>query len=165
MSRRSNRDATQAARDNRAAEIARKQHRGTAGPRGYSASVIPACSNVIFQRGRPLVAVSTGDVGGAAIFEDWTLRISNEMRRDTSCNAACFDRVIDWHYSGGLAQVLVHPGANFDAVRAYVQSAIHHDGLPKDPSGKRMNVLAWLSGDGLYRAGVTEVPEGTIAVL
>ncbi len=166
MSRLSRRPETLMARENRTERIAAKQYRGNARYwlRGYVGILAPPCDDTIFQRGRPLLSVSTGATGGADIFEAWTLRLSDKMRLDKACSSVPLRRVIDWHYSGGRAQVLVHPAANFDAVRAYVQSAIRNEGLPTDPRGSMMTVLEWLSGDGLYRAGVTELPDGVIAV-
>ena len=119
------------------------------------------CDGDIFRRGVPVLVVYTGPQGGAAIFETWVKGQSDAIiGGEPACAAGHLTRVVDWHYSGGRAQVIVHADSNVDAVRAYLASKIANSGLPKG-----MSVLAWLSrGESLYRANVDVLPEGTIAV-
>jgi hypothetical protein len=100
------------------------------------------CDQDVFENGKPLLLVDTGEVGGAKVFEKWVQGVA----RDSG-------QAVDWHYSGGIAQVLV-VGDHGKAQKAARQSVI--------PTG--MRVMRWCDGDadGIYRAGVTDVPDGAI---
>jgi hypothetical protein len=121
------------------------------------------CDIDIFQNGRPLMLVDTGAQGGAAIFEKWVKLHSHKIiNSEPACNAKGLSRVIDWHYSGGIAQVIVHASANFDAVKACLAYEVAAKGLPKDPKREPMRVIRWVTGAGLYRADVTPTQPGAI---
>jgi hypothetical protein len=104
------------------------------------------CNQDIFNNGLPLMLVDTGNTGGAAIFERWIQGVAFDS-----------GQLVDWHYSGGIAQVLAL-GDWSKAQRTARQHAVHH--LPDD-----MTVMRWCRGeaDGIFRAGVSEAPEGAIA--
>jgi hypothetical protein len=121
------------------------------------------CDIDIFENGRPVMLVNTGAQGGAAIFEEWVKRQSDRIiKGKPGCNAQGLSRVIDWHYSGGIAQVIVHASANFDAVKACLAYEVAAKGLPKDPKREPMRVIRWVTGAGLYRADVTPTQPGAI---
>jgi hypothetical protein len=122
------------------------------------------CDIDIFKNGRPVLLVDTGAQGSAAIFEEWVKRHSDKIiKGEPACNAQGLSRVIDWHYSGGVAQVIVHVAANFDAVRSYLANEISVKGLPKDRKREPMRVLRWVTGAGLYRADATPTPPESVA--
>lgn len=121
------------------------------------------CDKEIFTKGRPVLLVDTGEVGGAAIFDDWVKRVSDRMlAAGQVCTVPDIERVIDWHYSGGIAQVIVHASANFEAVKAYLSEWISENRLPLDPLRHPMRVIRWVAGEGLYRSGVTPTLDGAI---
>lgn len=101
------------------------------------------CDAKVFQNGKPLMAVDTGPVGGAAIFEQWVQDL-----------AAVSGQRVDWHYSGGVAQVLVL--GDFAAALAAAQQT---------PLPDNMTVLRFFSegASGLWRNGVTPAPGNAIA--
>ena len=101
------------------------------------------CDREVFEKGQPLLAADTGVVGGAAIFESWVQDL-----------AKLSGQRIDWHYSGGIAQVL------FIGDRAAIIEAIDQLKLPPT-----CGIMRWFDegSHGLYRNGVTEVPPNTIA--
>jgi len=115
-----------------------------AAPHGLSTDgPTPApCDPEIFQRGQPVVLLDARS--NAA--ESWVQAVAK------MANAR-----VDWHYSGGVAQVL-HLG---DAEsRARVENAI--DELA--PTLKGTILRRYEPEDtGLYRNGVTQAPEGAIA--
>lgn len=105
------------------------------------------CDSEVFAKGAPLLLADTGAVGGAAMFEKWVQRV-----------AEVSGQRVDWHYSGGVAQVLVlgdHAKAT-EAAR----------GLGPELPGQ-VRIMRWCSADsnGIYRAGVSDVPSGAIAVV
>jgi len=62
---------------------------------------------------------------------------------------------VDWHYSGGIAHVLV--------LGDHAKALTTAQGMVPDPD---VRVLRWFSAEdaGCYRAGVTPLPEEVIAV-
>lgn len=102
----------------------------------------PPCDLEVFKKGEPLLAADTGeDDCGADMFEQWVQRV-----------AAQSGQKVDWHYSGGVASVLCL-GDRAKAAEA----------ARKIPCPGR--IMRWFDGadPGLYRAGVTPIPEGTLA--
>jgi hypothetical protein len=101
------------------------------------------CDREVFEKGQPLLAAYTGPVGGAEIFEFWIRNL-----------AKLSGQRIDWHYSGGIAQVL------FIGDRSAIVSAIEQLEIP---SG--CGIMRWFDDNshGLYRDGVTEAPTNAIA--
>lgn len=106
-------------------------------------SVPPDCCPLVFKSGKPLLFASTGPVGGAQIFEEWVVKIRQKSGQP-----------VDWHYSGGTAQVLYL--GDHEAVVEAARS------IPL-PSG--ITILRWCApmDRGLYRAGVTPTPDDAIA--
>lgn len=107
----------------------------------------PPCNPKVFQDGKPVMLVDTNC--GAASFEAWVQQLQAEASAPT-----------DWHYSGGIAQVLTlgDPGTVELAARR-----LWDEQPPKD-EGKPMRVLRWCGGaEGLYRKDVTPVPDGAVA--
>lgn len=102
----------------------------------------PPCNRKIFKQGEPVAALDAR---------------SNAAERWVKSVAAKADAQVDWYYSGGIAQVL-HLG-NAES-RARVMAAIEE--LAPTLDGRILNLYA--SGSpGLYRAGVTPVPDGALA--
>jgi hypothetical protein len=100
------------------------------------------CDQEIFAKGKPVCIADAG----SEHMEPWVQSIA-EMAKAR----------VDWHYSGGIAQVL-HLG---DAEsRARVEKAI--DRLEDALVGRIMRRYPDGSG-GLFRCGVSEVPKGAIA--
>jgi hypothetical protein len=97
------------------------------------------CKSEIFKDGRGVCVVD----GRSNAVERWVQAVAKKA-----------DAQVDWHYSGGRANVL-HLGD--DASRERVLSAINE--LESELDGAILSV----DGPTLYRAG-DEVPEGTIAV-
>lgn len=100
------------------------------------------CDREIFENGAPLLLADTGPVGGAKKFEVWVQEL-----------ARLSGQRVDWHYSCGIAQVL------FIGCRDKLVNTAKNLPLPED-----CRIMRWCedTSSGLYRAGVTEVPEGTI---
>ena len=92
------------------------------------------CVPDIFRNGTPILASDTGSVGGNVRFERWVQAV-----------AAASGQPVDWHYSGGRAQVLAL--GDLDRVR----QAARDIPLPEGQS------ILWFfdAGEGLYRAGVS----------
>jgi hypothetical protein len=102
----------------------------------------PDCNDEIFKKGEPIAALDAPS--NAA--ENWVQAVAKKA------NAR-----LDWHYSGGRAQVL-HLGDN--ASRKRVEEAITN--LESTLKGRILRV--YISGEpGLYRKDVTPTPEGAIA--
>jgi hypothetical protein len=104
------------------------------------------CDAEVFQKGQPLLMATTGEVGGNKLFESWVQKV-----------AKASGQRVDWHYSGGIAQVLVLG----DWQKARDAAVDLESELPED-----QQIMRWFdSGDsGLYRNGVTDVPDDTLAV-
>lgn len=100
------------------------------------------CDQEIFENGQPVVALDARSEAA----EKWVCAVAKEA------NAS-----VDWHYSGGIAQVL-HLGN--DESRARVEAAI--DKLSHKLDGTIMRRFS-KEEQGLFRAGVTETPDGAIA--
>lgn len=100
---------------------------------------IPDCDPEIFKNGTGLCVVD----GGTEAVERWVQMVAKKA------NAK-----VDWHYSGGRANVL-HLGDAESYQRAL--NAVHE--LESELDGRIMSV----GGPALYRAG-DPVPEGTITV-
>ncbi len=82
---------------------------------------------------------------------------SNATEQWVQAVAEAADARLDWHYSGGVAQVL-HLG---DAEsRSRVEAAI--TALEGSLSGRILKRLP-VGAQGLYRRGVTDAPKGAIA--
>ncbi len=104
------------------------------------------CDPVVFRDGESIAVLEEGRLQPQAV-TDWLKEVSK------LANAT-----LDWHYSGGWAHVL-HLGDSESRERA--EKAL------RSFSGKHGIVLVRIipSGSpGLFRAGVTSVPEGTTAV-
>jgi hypothetical protein len=91
----------------------------------------PPCDQDVFKNGTPIFCATTGPTGGCHLFEAWIVKIREASKQQ-----------VDWHYSGGRAQVLYIGDA--DAIR----TAVEAEPLPKD-----CEILGWFNpGEGLYRA-------------
>lgn len=99
----------------------------------------PPCNPDIFENGRGVCVVD----GSSNAVERWVQAVAKKA-----------DAQVDWHYSGGRANVL-HLGD--DASRERVLSAIQE--LEPELKGTILSV----DGPALYRAG-DPVPDGTIAI-
>jgi hypothetical protein len=102
----------------------------------------PGCDQEIFDKGEPIVLID----GSSNAVERWVKAVAAEA------NAR-----LDWHYSGGMAQVL-HLGdaesrARADAAITRLESSLSGTIMRRLPAG----------ATGLYRQGVTPVPDGAIA--
>ncbi|NQT49207.1 hypothetical protein HQ571_00780 [Candidatus Kuenenbacteria bacterium] len=100
------------------------------------------CDIEIFKEGKP-VALLTGSSNAV---ENWVKEVAR------TANAR-----VDWHYSGGVAQVL-HLG-DMDSRRRVEKAII---GMPKDENPRVRHRLP-SGSEGLYRKGVTVAPKGAIA--
>jgi hypothetical protein len=101
-----------------------------------------ACDIEVFKNGEPVVLLD----GSSESVEQWV----QEIARISGSR-------VDWHYSGGIAQVL-HLGDR--ASRCRVEKAI--TSLPKIIDVRIIKRVA-RQQEGLYRSGVTQAPEGAIA--
>lgn len=97
------------------------------------------CDSEVFERGQPLLLADTSDCRAVG-FEPWAQAVAAESGQR-----------VDWHYSGGIAQVLVL--GDYAAARAAAQRL---------PCPAR--IMRWCEpgSSGLYRAGVTETPPSCI---
>ncbi len=111
------------------------------------------CDQDVFKNGQSLLAID----GWAKDIEPWVQRV-----------AAHSGQAVDWHYSGGVAHVLVlgdfaKAMASVDALASelvWVDSA-----EPRFQGSERRNprMRRFEAGaEGLYRAGVTDAPKGAI---
>jgi len=108
------------------------------------------CSKRVFEKGQSIILAST-DNCGAEEFEAWIVKV----RELLSQSFLLWDKTeIDWHYSGGVANVL-YVGCREDVEKALKQL------LPECPA----QILRFVSDMevGPYRAEVTPVPKGAIA--
>ena len=99
------------------------------------------CDSEVFAKGQSLCAID----GRPDPVEGWVQRV-----------ALLSAQRVDWHYSGGVAHVLVL-GDHARALAAARSISGELDG----------RVMRWYEPDaaGLYRAGVTEAPEGVIGAI
>jgi hypothetical protein len=96
------------------------------------------CDPEVFHHGAPLLLADT-DECRATGFELWVQAV-----------AKASGQPVDWHYSGGVAQVLVLG----DMAKA--RTAARAIDCPA-------RIMRWCEGEGgLYRQGVTETPPGAI---
>lgn len=107
----------------------------------------PACDQEILREGKPIILLS----GSSNMVENWVNDVAE---------AACAR--LDWHYSGGIAQVL-HLGDDQSWDRT--QQAI--DSLIVEFESAGGTVIRRLSKGqrGIYRRGVDSAPEGAVAVV
>lgn len=98
------------------------------------------CNKDIFQHGSGVAHID----GSSNAIETWVQAIADIA-----------DAQVDWHYSGGVGNVL-HLG-DADS-RQRVINAIHEHA--EDLDGRIM----FVGGEALYRNGVDEVPEGALAI-
>jgi hypothetical protein len=103
----------------------------------------PRCAGDIFRDGQPVALLDAR----SAHAEAWVIDLAKRA-----------DSRVDWHYSGGVAQVL-HLGDL--ASRRRVLEVIA--AMPKSEDVRIMRVMDLEGGGGLYRAGVTEAPAGMVA--
>jgi hypothetical protein len=101
-----------------------------------------SCDPEIFQNGEPVVLLDAS---------------SNAAERWVRAVATAADARLDWHYSGGVAQVL-HLGdtdsrARVEAAIAQLEGTLEGLIMRRLPSG----------APGLCRHGVTNAPDGAIA--
>lgn len=100
------------------------------------------CDNEIFQKGEPIALLD----GSSNAVENWVQEVAKKA------NAR-----VDWHYSGGVAQVL-HLG-DMES-RRRVEKAIVN--MPEVENPRVMRRIP--SGSpGLYRKDVIQAPEGAVA--
>jgi hypothetical protein len=100
---------------------------------------LPPTDPEIFRHGKSLLAADTYECSADG-FEAWVVAL----------RSASGQRV-DWHCSGGVAQVLVL--GDFEKAQQAVRDV---------PCPGRIMRLFEPSAAGLYRGGVTTVPEGTL---
>lgn len=99
--------------------------------------MLAACNPDIFNNGTPVLIVDTGTTGGAKLFDPWV----HSLAKTTGAP-------VDWHYSGGRAQVLT------TGDHVVVLEAAKASPLPTDPKGRQMVVLRWCeTGNGIFRGG------------
>lgn len=99
---------------------------------------LPPCEPDIFRQGKPIAFLD----GRSHAVETWVQSV-----------AATSGIRVDWHYSGGLAQVLY---LGDDADRERVLTAIHALAHTLDGTVKRVLLQ---DATGLHREGVTSAPE------
>ncbi len=103
----------------------------------------PPCDSEVFHWGETIA------IGHAA---------SNEMERWVRAVAEKADARLDWHFTGGTANILFlgDPEARARTTEVLTEMA-------SDLNGKLARIIP-AGGPQLYRAGVSAVPEGTRAV-
>ena len=101
----------------------------------------PPCDQEIFKKGQSVAALEAPS--NAA--ENWVKAVAKKARAR-----------VDWHYSGGIAQVL-HLGDRESRARVY---AAMKELEPK-LKGRIMQIYTH-GEEGLYRKGVTQTPEGAV---
>lgn len=101
---------------------------------------LPPCDADVFRDGRSLFAMDTWRCG-ARTFEAWV----KELERLSG-------QKVDWHYSGGIANVLVLG----DRQRVWEVAA-------SGPCPARLMRIFDATDPGLYRRGVTPAPPGFVA--
>lgn len=100
----------------------------------------PPCDREVFTKGEPIAALDARRWAA----ETWVQAV-----------AKVSEQRVDWHYSGGIAQVL------FLGDRAKVDAAI--DMLAPTLNGTILERYG-VGSAGLYRGGVTQLPANVIAV-
>lgn len=101
--------------------------------------MLDQCNQEIFTKGKPLLLADTYECSAAG-FEVWIQNLAKQSGQK-----------IDWHYSGGIAQVLFIGDRDkiFETMKTIKCPAII------------MRIIE--SGEGLYRQGITETPDNVIA--
>lgn len=102
----------------------------------------PACKKEIFENGQPILVID----GASNAVENWVRQVARKA-----------DAQIDWHYSGGVAQVL-HLGDS-DSWNKTVEAITALAGQLKGRILKQYEQ----NESGLFRNGVTPTPEGAVA--
>lgn len=102
----------------------------------------PPCNQDIFVHGTPIASVT----GSSNAVEDWVRRVADKS-----------DTQLDWHYSGGIAQVL-HLGDDESFGWALDAMEVVETG----PNVRIMHKFESPGQKGLYRAGVHEVPDDAV---
>lgn len=103
---------------------------------------LPPCNEKIFRNGQSIVALCAK----AESAERWVKSVAQKAQAP-----------VDWHYSGGIANVLYLGNGT---VRARVNRAI--DELASSLDGTILKRFG-PEDEGLYRKGVTETPKGASA--
>lgn len=108
----------------------------------------PACDPEVFQHGEPIILLS----GSSNMVENWVRGV-----------AVSADARLDWHYSGGVAQVL-HLGdeTSWDRTQLAIDSQI---GDFRSAGGSVVRQIKEKGQHGIYRSGVDDAPAGAIAVV
>jgi hypothetical protein len=108
------------------------------------------CDAEVFAKGEPLLAMD----GWAEDVEPWVQKVAKRSGQR-----------VDWHYSGGVAQVLVL-GDRAKAMRA-VDELESDLALVNTRDERQPHIMRRYtsSSAGLYRAGVTPAPEGAIGAV
>jgi len=106
----------------------------------------PKCKKHIFLKGKSFLIASTFECGSEK-FEEWVQKVDAALPGHTE---------VDWHYSGGRANMLYV--GNRDAVAKAVQELISE--CPAD-------IMGYASDTGLepFRAGVSPAPENAMVVM
>jgi hypothetical protein len=104
----------------------------------------PPCNPKVFKEGQSIMACDTSDCRSQG-FEAWIVSIRETLPK--GCE-------IDWHYSGGIANVLCLGD------REVILRAVHEK-MDECPA----RVMRWVGEDefGPYRKDVSPAPEGAIA--
>lgn len=97
------------------------------------------CNDDIFKNGTSVMTADTGPTGGCHIFEEWVVAVAKKSGQP-----------VDWHYSGGIAQVLAL--GDLEAVRVAMEE------VPVPAS-----ITLW-GGGARYRAGVDSLPDGVLGI-
>ncbi len=98
------------------------------------------CDKEVFSSGKALMACDTYECRSSGL-EEWVKKIADLSKQR-----------VDWHYSGGVAQVL------YIGDRMLIEKAIESEPCP----ARIMKRFGYFD-DGLYRNGVTEIPKGAVA--
>jgi hypothetical protein len=113
------------------------------------------CDSEVFEKGEPILLID----GWAKDVEPWVQKV-----------AALSGQRVDWHYSGGIAQVLFLGDRLrvMGAVEALERELVWNDSdEPRFKGSERRNPRIMRrfgeAAPGIYRAGVTEAPEGAVA--
>ncbi len=102
----------------------------------------PPCDQEIFRKGQAVAAIN----GSSNAVERWVKAVAKKARAR-----------VDWHYSGGIAQVL-HLGDRESRARVYAAMR------ELEPKLKGTLLQVYLPSEkGLHRADVTQTPPDAIA--
>jgi len=100
------------------------------------------CDTEIFEKGEPVALLD----GSSNAVESWVQEVAKTA-----------EARVDWHYSGGVAQI-IHLG-DMESRRRVEKAIVNM------PEVENLRVMSRIpsGGQGLYRKGVTEVPDGAVA--